>query len=456
MIWLTLYFCAGIIFAQFNLAPFWLIYSGALILLSASFIFIRTKLIFSVIFACLIFSLAAALLKNSYILAKSHISHFISYKNETIFTVRGFINNQPQLKDNRFSFMFVVRELEFNRSHYNTCGEILVHLKGIRNLAYGEALILRGSIHKPYKLYGLKAAAVMYVTTPVAVVRLNENYGWPIKRFAFFLKEKIEKIIYRRISLLAASIVDAMILGEKKNIPSIIYDSMIKSGTVHILVVSGFNVGVVAFLIMLTFKVLRLPRIPRYIASIFCLVIYCFATGAQAPVVRATVMAIFFLSGFLLKREPDMRNSFALAALFILFIQPAALFSISFQLSFASVAAIIFLYPKLKSFFRIEAIKLRFLRVILEGGLVSLSAWLGTFGIILYYFRIFSPVTLLANLFIVPLATLITLSGFSLVLISLFFPFLAAFFASSLEFFVLLLLSANSLLIRLPFAYLYC
>jgi len=166
-------------------------------------------------------------------------------------------------------------------------------------------------------------------------------------------------------------------------------------------------------------------------------------------------MGIFFLLGFLIKREPDINNSLSLAALSILLINPGELFSISFQLSFVSVSAIVYLYPKLKSFFRIELINLRPLRFIAEGCLVSLSAWLGTCGLILYYFRIFSPITVLANIFIVPLATLITLSGFSLVVITLILPIFSVFFAHTNELLVILLLRINNFLIGLPFACLY-
>jgi competence protein ComEC len=183
--------------------------------------------------------------------------------------------------------------------------------------------------------------------------------------------------------------------------------------------------------------------------------IYCFATGVQAPVVRAATMAVFLLAGFLIRREPDIRISFSLAALFILLIDPRALFSISFQLSFISVAAIVFLYPKLRVFFKVDSLKLKVLKVLAESLLVSLSAWLATLGIIAYYFKFFSPITVLANLFIVPLATLITLSGFSLVVVSLIFPVLAGYFAYANEFFIALLLALSNMLVRLPFAYLY-
>ncbi len=453
--WLTFYFCSGITFAYFFRLPFWLVYFFAAIFFIAAVFCTRKDFSVKILFPLLTFTLGCLLLRNAYILPRYHVSKFIFYKNATVYTIKGFINSPPVHEAGRLKFIFSVRELGFNNANYQSSGDIVVYLKGGENLSYADALLLRGSIHKPFKLYSDNIAAVMHVGTPGSVVRLPKNHIRPVHKFSFYLKEKIEKIIYRNLSALSASILDAMVLGEKANIPSVIYDAMIKSGSVHILVVSGFNVGVVAFIIMLLLKILRLPRRGRYLLAIPCLIIYCFATGSSSPVVRATVMAIFFLLGFLAEREPDIYNSLSLAALFILLINPKALLSISFQLSFMSVLAIVYLYPKLKSFLRLGHIKSKIMRFIAEGFLVSFSAWLGTFGLILCYFKVFSPVTVLANIFIVPIATLITLCGFSLVAISLVLPALAMPFAWACELLVVLLLGVNNLLIQLPFAYLY-
>jgi competence protein ComEC len=166
-------------------------------------------------------------------------------------------------------------------------------------------------------------------------------------------------------------------------------------------------------------------------------------------------MAIIFLSSYLLKREPDIYNSLALAALFILWVNPRQIFDVGFQLSFMSVISIVCLYPKLVKLLRLEFLKIRPLRFLLDGLLVSFSAWLGTAGFIAYYFKIFSPITVLANIFIVPLAALITLCGFSIVIIGPFFFSLAKFFAYSNEFLVIALLKINAFLIHLPYAYLF-
>lgn len=217
--------------------------------------------------------------------------------------------------------------------------------------------------------------------------------------------------------------------------------------------VSGFNVSIVTLIIVLLLKLIRLPRKLRLIFTIPLLILYCLVTGASTPVVRATVMGIVFIVGFLVKREPDIYNSLAVAALFILVSNPRQLFDIGFQLSFASVIAIVYLYPKVKSLLHIEFLKIKYLRLLCSSCLVSFSAWVGTLGFIAYYFKIFSPITVVANIFIVPLATLITLCGFSLILMGLIFSPIVPFFASTSELVVMLLLKINTFLVKLPAAY---
>ena len=200
---------------------------------------------------------------------------------------------------------------------------------------------------------------------------------------------------------------------------------------------------------------MRIRRKLRLILAVICLLIYCLITGASNPVIRATVMGSVFLLAYLFKRAPDIYNSLACAALFILLLNPRQLFDVGFQLSFASVTAIVYLYPKLRAFLRIADCGSKVLRFICDGLLVSFSAWIGTMGIIAYNFRIISPVTVLANLLIAPLAGLITLCGFTLVLCGLFCPLLAGPVSTTCAMLVTLLLNINASAIKLPFAYFY-
>jgi competence protein ComEC len=464
---LAIIFCLGIIFASYIKIPFLITYVFTLIFLALSLSALKRSLGFDILLCLLIFLLGAASLRNTQALPACHISKFLYYRNNNYYTLKGLVENEPLIKGNRTSFIFRIREIQLDNLKYNCSGNVLAYLKGARQPCYGEELVLSGNLYRPLNRKGLRRTnyrdylynqgiyAVLNVKNSFQVIRLNRNRGSWLKGFAIFLKKKTEKMISRHVSSLPAAILNAMLLGDRKDVPEFINNSMVKSGTVHILVVSGFNVGIVVFIIVLFLKLMRLPRNLLFCVAIPCTVIYCLMTGASTPVVRATLMSIVFMLAFLLKREPDIYNSLALAVIFILFVNPRQLFDISFQLSFASVVSIVYLYPKARSLLHLESLKIKFIKFILEGCLVSFSAWLGTMGFIAYYFKIFSPITVLANIFIVPLAALITLCGFSLILAGLIFPALAAFFASSNELLVMMLLKINTLLIKLPWAYFY-
>jgi len=441
------------------------------------FLSLKKGIRFDVFLCCFVFFFAASLWRNAQILPRRHISRYVSYKNNSLYTVKGVIDNQPLFKNHRISFILKAKEIQFNSLRYNTCGNILVYVRcrkdlpgalaQIKDLHYGEELILSGNMYRPFSfgssnrqsyrdyLYNRAIFSIINVRMAGSVVRLKQDKGLILKQLAFWLKDRIEDIIFKRVSFVPAGIMDAMILGEKKNIPALINNSMMKTGTVHILVVSGFNVALVAFVVILFLKLVRIPRVIRFYIATPLIIIYCLMTGASTPVLRATVMAIVLMFAYLIKREADIYNTLAVALISILVINPRQLFDIGFQLSFVSVISIVYLYPKLKSLLSPGVLKIKYIRSLAEGCLVSLSAWLGTMGLIAYYFRIVSPVTVLANIFIVPLASFITLCGFSLIVMEFICPFLAPLFAYSSEFAVALLLNINALLIKLPGAYFY-
>lgn len=464
---LTFAFCWGIFIASLLKISLQTIYSLALMFLFFSFLSIKKELRFDIFIFCLVLLLGMACLTNAKILPQWHILRFTSYKNNYPYIVRGFIDSQPVLKNNKLSFIFKTQEIQFDNFKYSSCGNILVYVRGKKNLIYGEELILAGNLYRPFGfggnnrksyrdyLYNQGIRSIMNVRANRQFVRLNKNKGHTLMRFALWLKAKMSSIISQQVSPITACMLDAMILGDKRNIPSLINNAMIKSGTVHILVVSGFNVGIVSFVIILFLRLVRMPRLARFCIATTLLLIYCLMTGASNPVVRATVMAIVFMFSYFVKREPDIYNSCAVAAIFILGFNPRQLFDVGFQLSFASVISIVYFYPIMKSLLFIDALKIKYLKFIIDGFLVSFSAWLGTMGFVAYYFKIFSPITVLANIFIVPLATLITLCGFSLIVMAFIFPPSIPLFASSCELLVTLLLNINSLLIKVPGAYFY-
>lgn len=462
---LTLIFCLGISAANFVKAHFWLAYFLALLFLILAFFSQKHEARFEVFLFCLIFLTGAVSLKNSRFLSKCHISRYTSYKKDGPGVITGVIDSRPQVANKKVSFMFKVREIQFNDFKISSCGNTLVYTQEREGLYYGQGLVLSGNLYRPFRgkscgnnsygdhLYNNGIFSIMNAKAVREVSALNRSSKMVLKQPVFRLKDKIEKLVFKRISFSAAGILDAMILGEKGHIPAPVYNAMIRSGTVHILVVSGFNVGIVAFMITLFLRIARIPRPLRFYIAGLLLIIYCMIAQAATPVVRATIMAIVFMSAYFFRREADIFNSLALAALCILGINPGQLFDIGFELSFASVISIAYFYPKLKSLLGTDTLRIKLLKFLADGALVSLSAWLGTAGIIFYYFRAVSPVTVLANIFIVPLAALITLCGFTLVIMELLLPAFAQFFALPCELSVSLMLKMNAFLLKLPFAY---
>lgn len=464
LVLLAIFYCLGIILADFMQFSFWVITGLGIVIFSAAILLPRKGFIFSLLVLFLALLAGVLNLKNYRMLPKNHINNFVYYKDNSFYTLSGFIDSQPEIKDDHLQFIFRMQGMQKDKLKSPGCGKLLIKLDFVQELNYGDNLILIGKLSRPYNF---NAAAknykeflkrqgiylIMQINDPRQIIRQSANSGSKLISNSFWLRAKMESVISRNLADLPSRILSAMVLGQKRNVPWLVNNSFVRSGTVHILVVSGFNVGIVAFIINLLFKIMRVRRRARIILVIFFLLIYCLITGSSNPVVRATVMGVIFLSAYLFKRSPDIYNSLAIAALFILIINPSQIFDIGFQLSFFSVLAIVYFYPKLEALIHLKDCRNKILKSIGQGCLISFSAWLGTLGIIAFNFRIIAPVTVLANILIVPLATLITLGGFTLVLSGLIHPGLAYLISVPISMLINLLLNINALMIRLPLAY---
>ncbi len=470
---LCIAFCLGIITAASFRIPFLIFCLFALLFLILSIIFVRQNTKFSIFFLCAVFLLSATLLRSSQILPNSHIAKIIPYKSDSICLI-GVIDNDPIYQERNVSFILKTEKLGISETWYKTCGKVLVKVfsaedrstlsGGKSKFFYGDRLFLKGKLYRPfsfskgfdYRNY-LKHQNI-YLILSVGknsgmVKQLEKNAGNPLLSFSFRIKHRLREVIVKNLSPFSAGILNALILGDRQDLPRYLLDILMNLGTIHIIAISGFNVGIVAFIILLILKIIKIPRKPRYILTILLLIVYCILTGANAPVVRATVMTVIFLCAYFFEREVNIYNSLSLATLIILTVNPWQLFEISFQLSFLSVVSIVWLSPKIKSIFPEKLDKIPWLRFLILTFSVSSAAWIGLLPLIAYYFRTFTTITVLANMIIVPYSAIITASGFSLALIGILIPSLTSIFAASNELFILILFKINSLLIAIPGAY---
>jgi len=219
----------------------------------------------------------------------------------------------------------------------------------------------------------------------------------------------------------SAALTRALLLGYRQDVPRPVYDAFAQTGTLHILALSGMHVGILILLIVVLLKAVGISRPGWALFFIPFLLVYTVGTGAAASTVRASIMAVVFFSAYMFRRKPDTPTSLALAALLILAMDPIQLFHYGFILSFVVVWGIITIYPVLTRWVRDKTAgdpwadpeiswlsrSSPFWQKIVDMGGISAAAWLASLPLIATIFHVISPIALLVNLILVPLAFVI-------------------------------------------------
>jgi competence protein ComEC len=163
---------------------------------------------------------------------------------------------------------------------------------------------------------------------------------WSAARMIDALRTGGDALLWRALRPQRSGLASAMFLGSREELEPERAEAYMETGTIHLLVISGLNVGILAsclFLLMRT--ALVSDRFALFIVGAACL-LYAVATDAQPPVVRATVMVLVACTAMVLGRRPWGYNSIAAAGLVVLAINPSELFRAGTQLSFLSVAVL--------------------------------------------------------------------------------------------------------------------
>jgi len=216
---------------------------------------------------------------------------------------------------------------------------------------YGTRLRIRAKLHPPrifrnpgafdYEGYLRdNGIAVLGSARAENIEALPGFSGSPIELWRTRLHASIVRKIHTLWPERQAALVDAMMLGEDAFLRSATRAEFQRSGTYHILVVSGMNLSILAFVI---FWMLRQFRLDPALAGVVTVVVsfaYAFLTDVGPPVWRAAFMLAIYLGARLLYRDRSMLNAIGAAALGVLVADPRSLLGASFQLTFLSVLLI--------------------------------------------------------------------------------------------------------------------
>ncbi len=225
-----------------------------------------------------------------------------------------------------------------------------------------------------------------------------------------------------------------LLLGERSTIPADVKSEFINAGVMHILAVSGLHVAIVSMILLMFFRMLRLPGRTAIAVTIVSLVYYNFLTGGAASVTRSVIMACVVLAGTLLERKSDMYNSLGVSALIIMLVDTRQLFQPGFQLSFVAVFSLVYLYPKVELLWAMAPERVTehsALRWLLAGLTITLAAGIGTLPFTALYFGRVSIIGFVANLVAVPLSNVILAIGMLAVGVWFCLPWLGAIYAQA-------------------------
>ncbi|NLB56151.1 MAG: hypothetical protein GX811_10385, partial [Lentisphaerae bacterium] len=270
--------------------------------------------------------------------------------------------------------------------------------------------------------------------------KLEDAKGYRFLRAVFsvrnFLSQLPDKGLENRPDV--SGVLKAILLGHRTELPDDTTENMQKTGTFHVMAISGLHVGIVATLIVFLIRIFGAPK-KTWFPILFPLIIFYVAlTGMRPSATRAGVMAIAFFAGHFFDRKPDTPTALSGSAILILAYNPRQLLDIGFIMSFSIVAMLLILCPVITNLltrnmepnytleatkgFKLYVTKLKtaFINLVV----VSSSAWIASAPLTAYYFNQINPSGLIANLIVVPIVFAVVFLGLLSLLLGSIHPVL--------------------------------
>jgi competence protein ComEC len=253
---------------------------------------------------------------------------------------------------------------------------------------------------------------------------VEEGPALSVRRQAARLRRHLATVLRRDLPRRQSELYVALLLGHRPGIDAEDRARFSESGMGHLLAVSGLHLAILAWLVGLLLRTAGVGRRSAGVTLAVFAVLYAVVAGARPPVVRAAVMVVTYLASVALGRDRDLQNTVAFAALVLLVQRPAALFEAGFQLSFAAVAFIAFLFPVIEEAWKAtrgepadwmeplpENRYDRAMKRVRQALFVSIAAWIGVQPLVLHYLGFVNPWAILANVVVLPLATVALAGG---------------------------------------------
>jgi len=374
---------------------------------------------------CLLTFLSAALYYSLH-LPGGNASVISLYQTTDTVNLKGLVSAPLETSGKNARFRFAAREIEIDGQWQDVSGSALVYVPAYSEYRYGDLLILTGQLETPprfddfnYREYLSHQGVSTIIYYPRLEVMAHDQ-GSKMMGLIYALRNNLGQSLARALPEPQASLAQGITLGLRNNIPDDLKQDFSRTGTAHMLAISGLHLGIIAGMFMSLGLWLFGRRHYYYVwLAMGAIWFYVLITGMQAPVVRGGIMASIFLFGEMLGRQRSALTALAFAAALMVAISPEALWTVSFQMSFMAMAGLILIFPKLHALGR-NVIKARLgetgktvsaANFLADSLSVSAAAIATTWPLTAYYFGIISFTGLLANLLALPALPAIIVTG---------------------------------------------
>jgi len=473
-------FICGVVLASYGVFAFlrpvsFFLLSLALFL--SCILLVKNNLLFSVILLALVLILGAVRYETYNYIDERNVRNFISYPSEKIL-VKGKVHSDPSENraGKRTTFVLEANSIKSGNRSENVNGFVLVNVYGAGKIPYryADMVIAEGVLRRPlhygrgtgfdYEKY--LANKRIYTTMNVKKGFFSEIIGeddGPVAqviRGAYFLRSKAALRIEKFFKIPYSAVLEAILLGKREKIPPWLKDLFARTGTLHILAISGLHVGIIYFALRVILKIFRIPKRPSIILTVVSLGFFAVLAGGRPSILRAVIMFSILAFGEMVRRKISVFNLLGLSCLMILVACPNQVFDLGFIFSYTAVLSIVCLSPIFYRIFSVGAVpdrncalstkvKCYFLRSVS----VSLAAWVGIFPLSAHYFGLISPVVVIANLAVIPLVFMAMGSGLFFLILGGISRLFALIFAESTWFFLAVLIKSAEVFKNIPFGH---
>lgn len=341
----------------------------------------------------------------------------IEFYNGDLVTFSGVVDVEPDTRADHVKLTMETKQMLDAGQWREIHGRVLVTAALYPTYSYGDVLRIECDLRKPERIENfaydqyLARYDIYALCSKPKITFMAANQGSAIFALLLRVKTRFVSIIQQSLPEPHAAFLGGLILGARKAIPPDLTEAFNRTGTSHIVALSGYNISIIGVLILNLCKALWIPRKRSFWIALCAILFFILITGAPASVVRAGIMGMLVLLARQLGRASRITNTLALAALCMVLINPKVLvFDAGFQLSFLATIGLVYLSPLLEAFTK----KLPEAFAIRQNASATLSATLMTLPFIIVTFERISLLALPTNLLILPAVPIAMIAGFIL------------------------------------------